>query len=293
MLLVSSFYDLRERRIPDILTYGATVFGILYWLFLGNYAVLLYAASTFLVAYLLYRIGMWAGGDVKLFTAVAALNPHSVPLFGLSLPFPLALFIASVFVAFLLTFPWMLWRIMCSEQLRKNLMGAVPLLLRKSFVVASSVSVFGPIGLLFSLLPFPTDVFSALALFLWSPSVDVVLSALTLFLAGLFFRVLAMRTQVFRKVKKVEELEDGDVPADFVLDDGRVIPFSWRTAALAEIGRIKVRYSPLRAAGLYPEDIEWLKKKGVKEIAVRTTTPFVPFVTVAYILLLLANYFGA
>jgi Flp pilus assembly protein protease CpaA len=293
VLALATFFDLRERRIPDVLTYAATLLGIAYHLAAGNYSVVLYVAGTFAVAYLLYRLGLWAGGDVKLFTAIAALNPYSPTLFGITLPFPLVLFIASIFAAFILTFPWMLWRILRSKDLRRRLLRDLPAILRKSFVAAVVFSSFGPLGVFFLFLPNPVDIFSALALFLWSPSPPLLGYATLLFFIGVFIRVLSMRSLVFRRVKRVDELEDGDVPADFILEDGRVVPFSWTTAILAETGKVPVRYSPLRAAGLYPEDIQWLKEQNIEKIAVRTTTPFVPFVAAAYLLLVTLHYIGA
>jgi len=293
VLLLAAFFDICERKIPNWLTYGAMIIGIAYWLVTGNYSVILYVAGTFAVAYLFYRIGLWAGGDVKLFTAIAALNPYSFTLCGVTLPFPLALFIVSIFTAFLLTFPWMLWRILRSKDLRRHLLRDLPAILRKSIVAAVVFSNFGPLGVFFLFLPNPVDLFSALALFLWSPPPSLLGYATLLFFTGVFIRVLSMRSLVFRRVKRVDELEDGDVPADFILEDGKIIPFSWTTAILAETGKIPVRYSPLRAAGLYPEDIQWLKEQNIEKIAVRTTTPFVPFVAAAYLLLIALSYIGA
>ncbi|MFH1663507.1 MAG: A24 family peptidase C-terminal domain-containing protein, partial [archaeon] len=65
--------------------------------------------ATFIASYGLWKIGVWAGGDVKLFTAIAALNPFNLGfirdviglkyslLASISLPvFPLTLFIFSI-----------------------------------------------------------------------------------------------------------------------------------------------------------------------------------------------------
>jgi len=282
-LSLSCYFDLRERRIPDWITCSGTIAGILLWLSAGRFDVVLYVGCTFLAAYLLYRVGLWAGGDVKLFTALAALNPYSVEVFGRAVPFPLLLFILSVLLAFLLSFPFMLVKILLRGDLRKALLSGASRILVKAFSISVLTTGLGAPGLLFAFLPSPYDVFSALAVLLWNPSPAFLPSFALISLSAFFLRVLSMRVHVFRREKSVEELVEGDVPADFVTEDGRVIPFSWRTAVLVEAGKIPVRLSPLRAAGVSREDIEWLRSKGIRRIHVRTTMPFVPFVAAAYL----------
>ncbi|MDN5358900.1 MAG: archaeal preflagellin peptidase FlaK [Candidatus Diapherotrites archaeon] len=285
-LFIAAIFDIRERRIPDWLTYSGTMIGIILWLLQGDYSVLLYVSVTLLLAYLFYRMGLWAGGDVKLFTALASLNPYSVSLFGVSVPFPLALFLASLFSAFFLTVPYLLYRVLVDRDLRTDFLRSLRPIVAKSFVLSVLAPVFGVFALLFTFLPFPGDVLSAIAVLLYSPSAGFIKAFLVLFILSSSFKLLSMRSRVFRRVKRVEELREGDVPVDFVLEDGRIVPFSWATAALVETGRIRVRINPLRAAGLYREDIKWLKEIGVNELPVKTTMPFVPFVLIAYILLL-------
>jgi len=123
-LLIASWTDFKTREIPDRLTQALLVLGLgghllqavlesNAWIFIES---ALLAALTFGGAYGLWRLGVWAGGDVKLFAALAALNPVNYgglrDLFGLdstllglksglfaSLPiplFPLTLFVFSV-----------------------------------------------------------------------------------------------------------------------------------------------------------------------------------------------------
>ena len=292
ILAISCYSDLRERRIPDWLTYTGTAAGVILWLLAGKWQVVLYAVCTFLAAYLLYRLGLWAGGDVKLFTALAALNPYSVNVLGYEVPLILLVFLLSVLSAFLLSFPVMLALIVMRRDLRAKLLSGAHVVIAKAFSVSVLTHVFGLLGLFFVLLPPPVDVLAAIGALVWKPNTGFIPSFFVILLVALFFRVVSMRVYVFRKEKKVDELKEGDVPADFVTEDGRVLPFSWRTAVLAEAGKVPVRLSPLRAAGLYKEDIEWLRYKGVEKISVRTTMPFVPFVAVAYLLSLFLKYFG-
>ncbi len=118
LLTIGSYTDFKERIISNKLTYGGIISGILIHLIegylVGDYfifgIVVLVTIATFIASYGLWKLGVWAGGDVKLFTALAALNPLNLgfirDLIGLkfsllasiSLPiFPLTLFIFSIF----------------------------------------------------------------------------------------------------------------------------------------------------------------------------------------------------
>jgi len=113
-----SYTDFKERIVSNWLTWALVILGILghvVWAFLANDAMIaVYSIgatiATFVLAYLLYRLGVWAGGDVKLFAGLAALNPVNpniltrlgilgIPAFSaIELPaFPLTLFVFSLF----------------------------------------------------------------------------------------------------------------------------------------------------------------------------------------------------
>lgn len=89
-LLYSTYTDFKSRMIPDWLTHGIAVVGLLIAFFQSYEAksidpMLLVGATTlatFLVAYGFWKLGAWAGGDVKLFTALATLNPLNYFVFG-------------------------------------------------------------------------------------------------------------------------------------------------------------------------------------------------------------------
>ncbi|MDP2666999.1 MAG: prepilin peptidase [Candidatus Diapherotrites archaeon] len=89
-LAVGTYTDFKERIIPDGVTYSLLFLGILFALAsffqTGDLNQLLITGAvillTFLAAYLLWKLGAWAGGDVKLFTGLAALNPYNPFLLG-------------------------------------------------------------------------------------------------------------------------------------------------------------------------------------------------------------------
>jgi preflagellin peptidase FlaK len=113
-----TYTDFRERIIQDWVTYGMVALGIaghavlafLYQDPMVLATALLVTIATFLAAYGLYRLGVWAGGDVKLFAGLAALNPVNPAVLArlglVTIPvlqptelpiFPLTLFIFSLF----------------------------------------------------------------------------------------------------------------------------------------------------------------------------------------------------
>ncbi len=82
-LAIATYTDLRERLVSNRLTYGVAVLAILLKAsesyLSGSIAplesALLGGAIGFAASYVLYRLGVWAGGDVKLVTAISILNP--------------------------------------------------------------------------------------------------------------------------------------------------------------------------------------------------------------------------
>jgi len=81
-LAYGTYTDFKERMISNWITYGMIVIGITGYAvvsFIANDWMILagvigVTAITFAAAYGLYRMGVWAGGDVKLFAGLAALN---------------------------------------------------------------------------------------------------------------------------------------------------------------------------------------------------------------------------
>ncbi|MBR9707456.1 MAG: prepilin peptidase, partial [Candidatus Diapherotrites archaeon] len=95
-LLIATYTDLKERIVPDMLTASLLILGLglhIVESFLTNSLnpLLLSVEGTvfaFLFGYFLGLLGVWAGGDIKLLTGLAALNPLTPTLLnslGLSL----------------------------------------------------------------------------------------------------------------------------------------------------------------------------------------------------------------
>ncbi len=80
-VIIANYTDLTERIIPNKLTFSMIIAGIALYLGYGAYRFNLYfalqggigALVAFAIGYGMWYIGGWAGGDVKLYTALAAL----------------------------------------------------------------------------------------------------------------------------------------------------------------------------------------------------------------------------
>lgn len=110
---IAVYTDMRWRIIPNRLNYPLIAFGVLFYLLLGisrwdlmtAMSGAIGAAISFAIGYALWLTGGWAGGDVKLFTALGALLPRFSPPYApspysSSLPFfPFTILIDSILVA--------------------------------------------------------------------------------------------------------------------------------------------------------------------------------------------------
>ncbi len=113
--LYASYSDIKRGIIPNKLTFPliglGLVLNLVYAILTGNLLFVISAvvitAVIFVLGYLFWKMGAWAGGDVKLFTALAALLAIYPPLFNYSIlnyqmpvygyyPFPFTLIINSI-----------------------------------------------------------------------------------------------------------------------------------------------------------------------------------------------------
>ena len=123
--IYASYTDLKRGIIANKLTFPLIGLGIILnginAFITGNWIILVYTllftGSIFVLGYVFWKLGAWAGGDVKLFTALAALLPlqplivsytvlgYSFPLMA-SYPFPFTVIINSILgiLPFLLIF---------------------------------------------------------------------------------------------------------------------------------------------------------------------------------------------
>lgn len=254
--------------VSNKLTYSLIFLGLLFhalesfviqnsFIFLTAFAV---TAATFVIAYFLWKLGVWAGGDVKVFTAIAAFNPFNLAffpsLFGYDsifssslLPiFPLTLFIFSIFsmlpFAALLSFKGIVksskLRNKVAFELRKTFFE---ILMFSSFIIGANfvVSFFNQsilwvfaFAVAYAFIPRKTKIFLSLVLIvfaLYFDLVDALFSFILLFFPLLLIYLLLKLSSVARKYvliekKKISELKEGDISAEnIVVSGGKVTRF--------------------------------------------------------------------
>ena len=113
--IMAAIYDVRDNIVPDLLTYGLLFFGLFSNLVLSLIsnnlkfilASIISMVITNVITYMLWKLNMWGGGDVKLFTAIATVIPSGLNINFLNIypelsiyPFSFSVVINSVLVSF-------------------------------------------------------------------------------------------------------------------------------------------------------------------------------------------------
>ncbi|MEK6971003.1 MAG: A24 family peptidase [archaeon] len=268
-LVIASYTDLKSRIIPDWVPYSLGISGILlagYSSYLsGSFLPLFWSVSLLLLtyggAYVFWRMGAWAGGDVKLFTGLPALNPFNLhalgSLLGLSffaggkewivvssLPvFMLNLFLFSVVMLIPYTALLSLKALARPSNRREFLslsLKSVQDALKYSLLIVFFSAVLEGLGLPLFLLLIPLLLVSFFPS--WVGYGGVLAGIVVLFLApaGLsgFFPLLVVmilvtilrswygfaQKHVLTKVKRISALEDGDIVGErIVMVDGSIV----------------------------------------------------------------------
>ena len=110
-LIIATYTDLKSRIVPNKLNYGLAIIGLgifsIQSIAQASYWPIIYSiiglAFGFLFGWVLWKLGIFAGGDVKLFMGLGALNPLTPALAksgifaGINTPvFPITLFIYAL-----------------------------------------------------------------------------------------------------------------------------------------------------------------------------------------------------
>ena len=113
--IMAAIYDVKDNIVPDVLTYSLLFFGLFSNLVLSlisNNIIFILASFismiiTNAITYMLWKLNMWGGGDVKLFTAIATVIPSGININFLNIypelsvyPFSFSVVINSVLVSF-------------------------------------------------------------------------------------------------------------------------------------------------------------------------------------------------
>ena len=134
--LYASYFDVKKHYVPDMLTYILVAFGLFSNLILsfisGNLKFILASsismAITFSITYLLWRLKMWGGGDVKLFTGIAAVIPFGLNIDFLNIfpklsvyPFAFSVVLNSILVSFPFLLIFVLHYIVKNNVFKRNI----------------------------------------------------------------------------------------------------------------------------------------------------------------------------
>jgi len=136
-LLVATYTDLKERIVPNKLNYGLALLGLIIF---GSYSIVFLDITFFLYSFIgmcwgflfgwiLWKAGIFAGGDVKLFMGLGALNPLTPGLLKLGIfdsgplfLFPITLFIFSLIAFFPYGMIFVLYKLAKNKKFRKTVL---------------------------------------------------------------------------------------------------------------------------------------------------------------------------
>ncbi len=268
-LLYFSYTDWKTREIDDRLVYLAFGLGVL--LNLHQPAVLGYSLmATAAVAGILYILGAFAQGDFWVALIISAFLPE--PLFGV--PLGIWALLGGVLLGGIYGFLKMLAR--NPREWVKMWVGAL------LYAIPFSVNPLLGVILVYNLRYCPW-----IFLFLLPLSRNPLPVAVSLLVAATALKAMREAGKVFTVVKKIEE---GDIPAEVVDEEGRRYPLDWKTALMIKKGEVKPVHSA-GADGLTKEDVERLKEMGIEEMRVKEPLPLVPFIAGALALILIYLHF--
>lgn len=317
-------WDLKQRIVPDWLNFAATAAAFCSAALAGVLSLEFVAgvAAAFSLAFLLYKIGVWGGGDAKFFTGATAFFLVVVPSAGWT---GFAVFFAdSVFAAVpaaLFLHAKDLWR------LRRELAGfAVPALRSAAktgllgaaagtaFVSASNAltqflspwTAYAVVFVAALAAPFPLwaagIVFAAAALLDWQKTAALFAAAFAVGFAAFYcvkaFRVVS--SKVLRRTVEASEWREGMIPAHtIVLRDGRAVVVEGpslaavvKAARKLDVKQLLALLAPAsgrvlvdcrKARGLTQAEIKELKAAGVTSLEVKESMAFAPVLVAGWV----------
>ena len=270
-----SYTDAKTREINDYLVYATFLLGLL--VNLGNLTGLLYSLGlTALVVGVLYLFGVFALGDLWVGLIIAAWLPENI----LSLPVAViavlggAILGALYGIGLVVRNRWREWLDVTYKALLIGIPYSVNIL--AGLLVSCLLETGLPSTILLLLIP--------LALF--DPARFLLVEGSFALFATLFFS-LRHASELFTMEKTPEE---GDIPAEIIDENGNKFPLGLKTMIKVKRGEIRPVHN-LSADGLSKEDVERLRRVGIKKIRVKVSIPLVPFITLALLITLWLSTF--
>jgi preflagellin peptidase FlaK len=296
---LASYSDLRTREVPPWLSYGLIGTGFAMhalesFILSDPYPLLITTLMTgacFIFAYLLYTLGAWAGGDVKLFTALGALLPEYGVVF-----FPFLVFGLSIMMVLPFAIIYVIYFLTRQEKLRAIITQAyrewLPRGIYSCFALFSVYTLTSTAGLeaysiiifivlvvaLYRLFPYGAPIITFVATFSLLKQPDMIVHLLYFFmLSTLFFLGIASfgvaRKHILREVVSIAQLKEGMIPAvDVFAQKGKAVLTEPRFGVFPK----NTVANSHRAGGLTAEEIQKLRKLGLRKLPVKKSMPFVP-----------------
>lgn len=264
-LAYGTYTDFKERIVNNWATYGLIFAGLLghgIWASIENNPMIFayslgITIATFILSYSLYKLGAWAGGDVKMFTGLAAANPFNpnilttlglinIPIFQtIQLPiFPASLFIFSLLSMLpygaMLAFTRLLKNKKEKEKFKQEFKNRLMQAVEVGAIVAGLTAILGTINitqwlilpLLFitAFLPKKAKAMAAGLLLLFGLWQDPKMAGeqfigITAFLTGFYilFKLYKLSKVLMRKKIPMQNLEEGMISAQTLIQTGKKI----------------------------------------------------------------------
>ncbi len=299
---IAVYIDLKERVIPDLLNYAVVMGGfILSVVESSAFDFILIAVASFVFAYILYKLGVWGGGDVKFFVG---LNGLMFFLTGFGWQGILYLFFASA----VLSIPLLIvihFKELIDLRKRFNVLETFKMAVGSSISSAAvaSILLFLKINLNISLIAFILllVVFFIIKIPFY---LGLILLAAGFYFYGmttLFFLAIALvlsfisivliqafsitSNEILRKEVEVKDLKEGMIPANNLFIENGVV----KELGLSEVISKSLKgeaANPLittNAEGITKSEIKELKRMKVKHISIKESFPFAPFLGVGFV----------
>ena len=274
-LIVATITDLKNREVPDYISYGlifvafaiSILNSIINWNFIPFIISVMGFAVGLIVAYGMFYLGQWGGGDSKLIMGLGALLGFNIfPLFGKN-NFWLLILIASI--VFCGAIYGLVWSIFLAIKNRKIFKKHLKLWLdRRELIIARRIMLIIIVLMIIAILTIVPDEFKILLL-------TFVIMLYVIFYVWLFVKVIEETCMI--KEIKIDKLTEGD----WIFKD-------------VYIGK-KYITGP-KDLGVSREQIELLKKyakKGkIKTITIKEGIPFIPAFLIAYTVTIVMYFMG-
>lgn len=301
-----TYTDFKERIVSNWVTYGMLCIGMAgyaIWAFLAqDWAILGWPVAatiaTFFASYALYKAGVWAGGDVKLFTGLAALNPFNPAILArmgmITIPalqpiaqpiFPLTLFMFSLFAMLpygaALAGARLLKNREEKEKFKKDFSKRMVEILEVAALAvgfAAILSFYGitlwlvlPLLLVAAVLPKKARlciagiaIIAALWLGARQAAEEFLVLAALMLGTWLLLKLYSLSKVLMRKPVPVEELEEGMISGQTIVQNGEKVE-------IAEEAGIK-KLINLFAAHRFGKAMEMMKPKGKEIVSSRSAS---------------------